>query len=651
MTGSITLDVIIAMVFVYLIYSLLVTILGEMISTWLGIRARNLRMMLERMLNDEGVEPQGKIAKFFLYESEYFKNSLAGRFYNHPSIKYSSESKKENRFFFTHGKPSYISDSQFADTIVQLFRNKGIGADDLEKIQYAIRFNTLHIQPETLLHFKNLLVDADNNIARFKEVLKGWYNETNDRATGWFKRKMQFILFWIGFLLAYSFNVDTISMVSKLSTDVNARRDLVQMAIAASDSNSTFAKITDDTKSKVSLPDSAAKEVKKSIQQANQALGLGWADVKPFHTFDCGSIIPKIYPQFVPWCREFWGLMLTALALSLGAPFWFDLLKKLVAIRGVGIKPEEKKAEEKPNAVVPQPTLMPPPKPAPSLIETEIEAVKAALKGVVGVVDVVEGFIKVAGKKQSAIQILIIGGTDIGTIKPHIINLNIEHEVEYTETGRATTHEAQPGATIKNKTEVNGKGSLGCFFTRRDTNKYYLASCWHVLKGNTDWYEQTGEKSVLDNANKPLGIVVDGTLTQHFDAGFAELIDVKKPSNTKAGIKKNFRPVTINDAFDETVVSFKGKTAVIFNNRLSKEIEYADGCTRELKDLFSLTKYENGNRTAPSVAGDSGAVVVDKAGYPLGMVVGGDGEFTYVVKFSNIISSDSIYDEYSVITT
>ncbi len=40
------------------------------------------------------------------------------------------------------------------------------------------------------------------------------------------------------------------------------------------------------------------------------------------------------------------GFIITALALSLGAPFWFDMLNKLVAIRGVGVKPEEKEAKK-----------------------------------------------------------------------------------------------------------------------------------------------------------------------------------------------------------------------------------------------------------------------------------------------------------------
>ena len=35
------------------------------------------------------------------------------------------------------------------------------------------------------------------------------------------------------------------------------------------------------------------------------------------------------------------GFFVTALAISLGAPFWFDLLRKLVNIRSAGNKPSE----------------------------------------------------------------------------------------------------------------------------------------------------------------------------------------------------------------------------------------------------------------------------------------------------------------------
>ena len=53
MFGSVVLDVTIGLVFIYLLYSLLATILNEIITTNIGMRARFLRKGIERMLNDE----------------------------------------------------------------------------------------------------------------------------------------------------------------------------------------------------------------------------------------------------------------------------------------------------------------------------------------------------------------------------------------------------------------------------------------------------------------------------------------------------------------------------------------------------------------------------------------------------------------------
>ena len=59
-----------------------------------------------------------------------------------------------------------------------------------------------------------------------------------ERLGGWFKGKIQLILFLLGLIMAFAFNVDSIGIVKKLSKDKNAREQLVQMAIKASDSNS-----------------------------------------------------------------------------------------------------------------------------------------------------------------------------------------------------------------------------------------------------------------------------------------------------------------------------------------------------------------------------------------------------------------------------
>jgi hypothetical protein len=50
--------------------------------------------------------------------------------------------------------------------------------------------------------------------------------------------------------------------------------------------------------------------------------------------------------------KNFWqiltkavGLFLTVLAVSLGAPFWFDMLNKFVNIRSAGARPEKAKKQ------------------------------------------------------------------------------------------------------------------------------------------------------------------------------------------------------------------------------------------------------------------------------------------------------------------
>ena len=82
---------------------------------------------------------------------------------------------------------------------------------------------------------------------------------------------------------------------------------------------------------------------------------------------------------------------------------------------------------------------------------------------------------------------------------------------------------------------------------------------------------------------------------------------------------------------------------------MEKKIKYPDD-DYLLSDMFSLTVYDNnGTPTAPSDEGDSGAVIVDEDGYPLGVIIAGDNKFSYAVKFSNFLSENTPYNEYTII--
>jgi hypothetical protein len=74
------------------------------------------------------------------------------------------------------------------------------------------------------------------------------------------------------------------------------------------------------------------KEQLKEIHQTG--IPIGWYILFSEDTY---SKMRKVWW----WLTKFFGLFLTILATSMGAPFWFDLLKRITAIRSTGISPAE----------------------------------------------------------------------------------------------------------------------------------------------------------------------------------------------------------------------------------------------------------------------------------------------------------------------
>jgi hypothetical protein len=119
------------------------------------------------------------------------------------------------------------------------------------------------------------------------------------------------------------------------------------VATQSSLSTKTAAKPTPSPSACTSEPDSAECKYEKSLEQLKSlGLPLGW---------DSSGDPRRIWPGWHwkhPggwWHQVYWhgfGWLLTALAISLGAPFWFDMLNKFIVVRST-VKPSEKSPEEK----------------------------------------------------------------------------------------------------------------------------------------------------------------------------------------------------------------------------------------------------------------------------------------------------------------
>lgn len=415
MLNNVVLDVFIGLIFIFLLYSLLAVVIQEIIARWFGLRGRMLVKAIVRMLEDQDARKImnidaststagglilsiGKSIKRYFSPFAKGNKSFAKAFFTFPSIKYLAEGG-----FNT--KPSYIEDTAFSQTVLYLLRGKMY---DGTTVQMDIIKDSLFghktferndetkvpIDPETIQHLQRLFIDSNSDIDRFKALLEKWFKETMDRASGWYKRKTQLILFFIGLGIAFTFNIDTIAIYNVLAKDKKVREQIVQLALKAPEKyapifdslslnqkNTTVIPSVDtlykkaDSLSKdtvyIMVSDAYVKQTMASLQKdandVNNILGLG----RPL----CDSL--KVYKNILDesaknhvanlqvqakydlikkqiGCKNFkyspiqqggfftfFGWLITALAISLGAPFWFDLLTKLIQLRNAGVKPQK----------------------------------------------------------------------------------------------------------------------------------------------------------------------------------------------------------------------------------------------------------------------------------------------------------------------
>jgi hypothetical protein len=295
MFGSVILDVAIGLSFVYLFLSLVGSTITEIVSSILKMRSKNLEEGIRAVLND----PAGK--------------GIAKEFYNHPLIRGLARSGS---------KPSYIPPRTFAlallDTIAPSDPTKEPASFAQIRDQVKSMSGTYEGLQKTLLLF---LDDAEKDIAKVRKNVEQWFDDAMNRAAGWYKRKSQLIILVYAFVIAMGLNVDTIAVSNSLYRDTALRSGLV--AAAQQIATSPEEEPADATEKML--------EIKAQLEEIQ--FPLGWKQ-------NGRNTSPN---DILDWIVKLLGWSITALAVSLGAPFWFDLLTRFVNIRSAGKKPEELK--------------------------------------------------------------------------------------------------------------------------------------------------------------------------------------------------------------------------------------------------------------------------------------------------------------------
>jgi hypothetical protein len=215
--------------------------------------------------------------------------------------------------------------------------------------------------PELRRALSSLFNQANHEAAKFEKALETWFNESMDRVSGWYKQWIQYWLFGLGLALAAAANVDTIHIIGALSTDPKMQLDAAKASIKYLNAQSATQTAAGSTsKSSPTGTRIQGQNPESSPQETTKPEGSGvpssTATPNPLTTAqsletaatDLASLnVPLGWagPERSYFTRHWWsaivGWLLTALAASMGAPFWFDTLNRFVNIRSAGQSPDE----------------------------------------------------------------------------------------------------------------------------------------------------------------------------------------------------------------------------------------------------------------------------------------------------------------------
>lgn len=315
------LEIAIGIIFVFILVSTICTAIREGIEARLKTRAAYLEHGIRQLLNDA----DGK--------------GLAGSLYNHPLIyglfncQYKPGKQLGSPNVLAKGGtlPSYIPAKNFSGALMDILArgtetNATENSAELPVMSLqTMRQNVGKIEnPAVQLILLNAIDSAQGDLNRAQKNIENWFDSGMDRVSGWYKRSTQWIILWLALALTVLLNINTIRIVNYLAQNDTARKIVVaQATVAAKDTTSSL---------NYTIEQAKLDELKLPIGWDNGAASILLNPEKDFGLWN-GIVGPLL------------GWLITALAATLGAPFWFDVLNKVMVIRST-VKPHEKSGEE-----------------------------------------------------------------------------------------------------------------------------------------------------------------------------------------------------------------------------------------------------------------------------------------------------------------
>ena len=326
------LEVAIGLVFAWLVLSVTASEIQEWIKGALNVRAAHLQKSIVEMFKNE--------------------QALVDKFYSHPAIMDLSTVDKNGK----PKKPDYIPNDVFAEVSMEILLNarKQASAAASEAVSFGIGdggtgttvdagvlelTNRLFPIPSTAgtgdavsfgLDFNEMRDQFEDKVDQYRKNAERWFNHVMTKSSDLYKKNAQIWAFWVGLVLAFFFNVDSIHIAKQLWREPTMREALAAQASAYNPSDPNATAVSVDSFNRLALPVGWGTVPAEDESVCNQMIT---ADGR-FTSLAGGEchvrVNVPIANSWSSWFTKIFGVLITAFAARQGAPFWFDILRKLV---------------------------------------------------------------------------------------------------------------------------------------------------------------------------------------------------------------------------------------------------------------------------------------------------------------------------------
>lgn len=332
MNKLVIIEIAISITLVYFVLSTFVSSILEIFNQWFKSRGKYLQKQIYKRLNDSLNKNWGDLL------------------YAHPLV----DGLKKNYKTL----PSYISGETFGSGMIDVISREGYGVkvnieedgslDTSNKPKKDAAFENFKeglktLNPSDFTTILYTLLNESANIKELKSSFANWYDDYTERTSGWFVKRMKKWTLMLSVLVTLVFNIDSIEIIKTIWNNDDVRTQLVYEAAVQ--------KWIESDTTNAELSGAELSDLKQSLDTIPQFLGyyglpFGWKTKGQFieeSKDNEGKCYAGLLLGTIRWLTIL-GWIITIFALTMGAPFWFNLMNKFINMRSEDKKPEASKS-------------------------------------------------------------------------------------------------------------------------------------------------------------------------------------------------------------------------------------------------------------------------------------------------------------------